>query len=437
MKKLNSLICFTILVLLSVNVEAQNSMINVTVINQYANDIVYDSSTAQLIISIPSKDNVHGNSLGFIDPYFNSPTNYYYIGSEPNPIALTDNFKYIYAGLDGSGNVIKFDIDTKAIKQTINMGSDPMFGPNYAYNISTVPGNDSTIAVSRKSKSTSSPIGVAIYKNGLTLKDSITLNPYYINVIHFFSTSILYGYDDASSAYAFSKMSVNNNGISLISYYMNLFTGAKCDFHFSGKLVVGENGNAVDISDTLPKLIGKYTTTIQFGSQNRRACVDTFLNLVCFGTKNYSFNNDTLLIERYHRDNFLLYDLLKVGHVSGDIVKMINWGDSTKLALIINTGQVIIINGNKKSTTGIKELNENTFRIYPNPVKNEFHIETTNNEIMNVQILDLTGKQISGNISFTNSTTIKSESMPQGIYFLRVLDSNLNLVKVFKVSVIN
>ena len=45
---------------LSQNIYAQQSFVNYTVMNQYANDMVYDSSISKILISIPSKDNVHG-----------------------------------------------------------------------------------------------------------------------------------------------------------------------------------------------------------------------------------------------------------------------------------------------------------------------------------------------------------------------------------------
>src|ERR1035437_7615084 len=91
-----------ILFLLFTNLYAQLNNGTVRILFQYANDMTFDSTLSQIIISIPSKDNLHGNAIGFVNPDSVVLSEHYFIGSEPNPIALTDNQHYLYVGMDGS-----------------------------------------------------------------------------------------------------------------------------------------------------------------------------------------------------------------------------------------------------------------------------------------------------------------------------------------------
>ncbi|MEI6596417.1 MAG: PKD domain-containing protein, partial [Bacteroidota bacterium] len=76
------------------------------------------------------------------------------------------------------------------------------------------------------------------------------------------------------------------------------------------------------------------------------------------------------------------------------------------------------------SSVGVAGINisQNEIKIYPNPAKDELHIETSGNEKFGVQLFDMTGKEVSGNISFINSAIINTQSLSEGIYFVRITD---------------
>ncbi len=89
--------------------------------------------------------------------------------------------------------------------------------------------------------------------------------------------------------------------------------------------------------------------------------------------------------------------------------------------------------------TGINQINNyqtENIKIYPNPTSFDLHIETSSTERMNIQLFDITGKSITANISFTNSTTINISSLSQGIYFLKITDMNSGMIKTQKVAVV-
>ena len=80
---------------------------------------------------------------------------------------------------------------------------------------------------------------------------------------------------------------------------------------------------------------------------------------------------------------------------------------------------------------------ENTnWNIYPNPAKNELHIETSGTEKLTAQVFDITGKQMMESYSFNTSINMNTSSLNGGIYFIRIADADGVVVKVQKVVVL-
>ena len=78
----------------------------------------------------------------------------------------------------------------------------------------------------------------------------------------------------------------------------------------------------------------------------------------------------------------------------------------------------------------------NEIKIYPNPAHDEFDIETTNIEKLNVQLFDITGKELSETIQFVKSVKFTTEALSEGIYFVRITNSNSKIIKTQKVAVV-
>ncbi|MFZ4798534.1 MAG: T9SS type A sorting domain-containing protein [Bacteroidia bacterium] len=72
---------------------------------------------------------------------------------------------------------------------------------------------------------------------------------------------------------------------------------------------------------------------------------------------------------------------------------------------------------------GMNEITENTTKIYPNPAKNLLNIESKNN-ITNIQIFDLMGKEILNKIPEKQTQNLQLDltqiEIPKGIYFIKV-----------------
>lgn len=80
---------------------------------------------------------------------------------------------------------------------------------------------------------------------------------------------------------------------------------------------------------------------------------------------------------------------------------------------------------------GIMELENNTLKIYPNPITTEpLTIITLSKTKM--KLTDVTGNEILGNI-FENKTELNFESLPCGVYFLELeIDGKKQILKILK-----
>lgn len=386
--------------------------VNYTIMNQFVNDMLYDSVSSRILLSIPSIDNINGNSIGYIDPGNAVLAGYYFIGSEPNPLAITENGKYLYVGLDGASNVKKFNIKTHLSELTFSLGYHWAFGTFRANNISCKPGTDTDVAVARVSGGNA--MGVAIYSNGKKYRDTISYYPQTPDVVHFDTSLRLYGYENSSSGYRFFTMPVDNNGVSISSQLSYLFNGFNLDFYIHNGMALSDNGTLLDLTGNSPSLLGVYKIPSGVGIERTKACFDPYLNLVCFARKSYW--NDTTSIYRYNVNTFLKYDEIKIPGVKGDIIKLINWGDKTKYALATKDGKLIIVNGN--FSTGTIIYKNESLSVFPNPAID--HITINAPEKSELEILNIDGKCVKNLIIAQNNTSIDISRFAKGMYCVKI-----------------
>lgn len=84
----------------------------------------------------------------------------------------------------------------------------------------------------------------------------------------------------------------------------------------------------------------------------------------------------------------------------------------------------------------IEMVSKKSFKIYPNPATSELHIETEGSGKLSLQLFDITGKAVTPTFEFVHSTSISTQDLNGGIYFLKISDENGRLVKTEKVMVL-
>lgn len=404
--------------------------------NQKAKDLVYDSITNKIYITIPTSDVVNGNSIGIVNPNTNILESTLFVGDNPVEIAISDNGQYIYVAFDGVAKIRRYTLNPLAFDMEFGLGIDPppsSHGNFYARDIAVMPGQPNTIAVSRKVIDNVSPdhAGIAIYDNGImrptTYYSDFTIG---ITKVKFKDASTLIGHAGTSSSAGTTLFNINGTGISFISNHPNIPNPHPyvdtSDFIYRQNKLYFMNGRRVDISST-PILDGQYTPSLFAGSG---VMYDELNNLVCFidsrGANIFfqgGFWNGYLT--RYNPTSLQLFDTYRIT-TQGSVDKMISCGDNC-YALITNTvstngsNRVVIL---KPQVLSNEEFDfKNNFSLYPNPTHNIFYIKNLNNiNILNVSIYNTLGEVIWH--QSTNNNGIDLSSISNGIYFCKITDDN-------------
>jgi hypothetical protein len=132
-------------------------------------DLIHHPSTGTLYASVPSSAGPGGNSLVQIDPLTAAVGTPAPVGSEPGQLALADDGRTLYVGLDGAGAVRRFDTETQAPGPQFSLGTTGNGQPFVAADIEVMPGSPQTVAVAKQRLDTHQ---VAVYDDGVQRPDT-------------------------------------------------------------------------------------------------------------------------------------------------------------------------------------------------------------------------------------------------------------------------
>lgn len=382
------------------------SQLQVHTVNLTTNDLVYDSVTNKIYVSIPSANGSNGNSIGVINPNTYLLENTIFIGSEPTVLAISDNGQYIYSGFSGTSTVRRFDVATQTSGLQFSLGSDSSTGSYYVEDIEVMPGQPTTIAVSRKNNGFSPRHeGVAIYDNNV-MRPTTTPDHTGSNRIEFTGSNSLIGYNNETTEFGIRRLAVNNSGVTNVSVTSNVLSNFGLDFIYKDNYMYAFDGKVVDIT-TAPYVSG------QFSNVSGPVVYDTYYNKVCFASFDFSGN---ITFKRFNPTTYLLFDSLPISQAFGAVETIITCGNGC-YAFNTSDNKVVII---KDSTLAQNENPDNKQLVfYPNPVKDYLKIDS-NIEINEVIIYDLNGRIVK-NSNFDGSQMYLGD-LENGIYMVKTID---------------
>lgn len=218
----------------------------VTKVNLLSNDLVFNNATGEYLASVGSAAGFgSGNSITRIGDN-GTILQSTFVGSEPGKIALAKDGSKGYVALNGAPAITVFDGSNGANLSKINL-TGTWNGANYAEDLSVSPDDADTIAVSlRNSCCSPRHEGVAIFKNGVMLP---TKTPGHTgsNTIEFGSSgSVLYGYNNETSEFAFRTMSVSSTGVTVSSLSTAPLYGYNKTIQYDQGYIFGSSGEVID-----------------------------------------------------------------------------------------------------------------------------------------------------------------------------------------------
>jgi len=89
---------------------------------------VFDPLRNLLYASVNPNSATNANYVVSIEPNTGSVTPLFLAGNMPGVLALSHDFKFLYVGVDGASSVVRFNLQTGSIDETISLGSDPLYG---------------------------------------------------------------------------------------------------------------------------------------------------------------------------------------------------------------------------------------------------------------------------------------------------------------------
>ena len=291
-----------------------------------ANDLVVDPITQTIYVSLPSSSLPNGNSIAPVTPLTGAVGPSVFLGSEPTKLAVSDNGQFVYALLNGSASIRRFEIATQTAGLQFSLGHDSNGSPLSPVDLAVQPFNPNTLAILRQGGSS----GIGIYDDGVPR--STTVNA--------FATTFTFSNIDASRLYGLSsgtliRMLVNSNGVTQAgTTSVSAGGGVRFDngrlYTSSGQVLDPETGT----------LFGTFTGTNINNSTT--FTTDSAINRAFYLTAPGFSGTQTLTLRVYDTQTFVPVGTLDIPNVVGAPTRMVRWG-SNGLAFCTNSGQLFII----------------------------------------------------------------------------------------------
>ena len=289
------------------------------------NDIAYDAVRGRIWASVPGSDPQRGNTVTAIDPTTGVIGASISVGSEPGPLAISDDGAYLYVGLSGAPLVVRVNLATGARDLDIDMGTGGL-GDLRAEDLVVLPGSPRTFAVSRRNTCCSPRHeGVAIYDDGtrrsLTTQGHTGSN----RITRLTSAARLFGYNNETTEFGVRTIAVTTAGLVEETVRGGVIGGFSQDIEYDGGLIYATNGALID-PETI-SLLGAFPTggIVEPDVGNGRV---------------HFFAGTT--VRTYHYRSFAFIGLADITAASGSLT-LIRWG-SDGLAFRTAT-QVVLVRG--------------------------------------------------------------------------------------------
>jgi len=332
----------------------------VTTLDLPANEIVWDPYAQRIYASLPSSYGSNGNTIAVVNPYTGKVLKYYFAGSEPNQLALSNDSKYLYVGLNGNGSVQRLILPGFTPDIDVPLTGNG-FGESVAASLGVSPSDNHTFAVAEGSVGCCGSYGLYFYKDSTELANSITYPQ--ISDVAFATGSTLYGYYSGTV----SDVAVDSNGGTLGEQWNGLVQGSA--IAYADGLIYGNGGQV--LSPSTGYLVGTYDLIGGCCYNNVQIVPDPAVDRL-FAVGNTPFFS-SFGITAYDLQKFTPIAAADLSQFSGSTASpaFLHWGNNG-LASVVTPGccgnnppQVIIVQSPAMFATGSKDPVPNAQSLTP------------------------------------------------------------------------
>jgi hypothetical protein len=325
-----------------------------------ANQMLYEPVSGKLYATVPSRAGSNGNSIATIDPVTATVLSTVFIGSEPDPLAASDDGQFLYIGLDGASAVRRYTIATQRPGLQFSLGSDPFFGAYHAGDIKVLPKQPHSIAVSRNFSNVSpANNGVAIYDDAVQRPNVVTRQTGGLldSLAFSASASVLYAQDEEDSAGTLATLAVDANGVTYTGGVNDIWGefGGPIVFDANTERIFDTNGEAADpqalaLTGRFTQAYSAYNYYGTSGGVISSIAPDTANGRVFFLIYDQFHQDSTVTVAAFDPMTFMPIGTLIIPNVltpsdftssAGDLVL---WG-TDGLAFLTSSGQLWLVSG--------------------------------------------------------------------------------------------
>lgn len=327
--------------------------VDVTLLDQRAHGIWYDTSRARLWLTIPESDPFYGNSLGSVDPLSGTLDRSIYLGDVPRPLGLTENGQHMFVGLD-AGSVVKVDLSSEQVVSTVELGT-VLGGAVKAFRIDGRPGSDEAFGVIKTNRDGTPNFFTPDVFDGNSLligSGPIVLPTCNDGRFRPSDPDIFFCIQNSGQESRVRTLLIDEVGLQSWGLFSGLFYGQDGGgMSVDGDLLLTDSGALMDISAEVPVPLGTCSVPVSLTIM-KRSFMDPYENLVGVAHRKSS-TFDTLRVTRFNRGTFLVHDFIDVPLPVGttfNVSEIICWGPGARYAFRMSDGHVLVVNGSPLST---------------------------------------------------------------------------------------
>jgi hypothetical protein len=309
------------------------------IISLAANDLVVEPRSQTLYASVSASGAERANTITPVSPDSGALGESVAVGGEPNKMAISEDGRTIYVGLDGANAVRRYDVDAHAAGLQFNIKPADATSQYRASDLAVLPGHPESVAVARMSKEVNAGTitgTVVAYDDGIARPGVDIFNG--SDLIEFSSNpSVLYGYANVVGSQTFQKKVVASCGVATASSAGRLLNGFASDFKVDNGLVYATTGRVIDPEAGVR--VGVFPVQGGFGVISGPVLPDSRANRVYFITGS---GTSTHTLWAYEQQTFLKVGSMSLPGASGNISGLVRWG-TNGLAYRTSDKQVVII----------------------------------------------------------------------------------------------
>lgn len=233
---------------LTTQVQSQEIEVTVNVLDLLVNDLAYSEANGVLYATTPSSIGFpNGNSIVTLDAVTGDILSSNFAGSEPNQIAVSEDGSKVYVGIDGARAFRSWTPGTDNFGDLLPVLS--RFGdPAIAADFAIIPGDPSTVVVSKDEVGSTASGDLEIFQNDATFGEVIGGFFNDADQIVFTDDNTLITYNDSSTGFDLVRYSYDETTGTLTSEdeIGGLVSGFSTQIEAEAGLIYASNGIVVD-----------------------------------------------------------------------------------------------------------------------------------------------------------------------------------------------